>query len=662
MIKKNSNINSLIVVTLFQIPIVAASFLSIFPVSTGWFLSWAERSKTGVPYKDFYFPMPPLGLYILGRIPLLFSDPFLAEQILNVVIWLLLTASVFLIAQLYYKKNVAIIGSTVAMYLYFSQPHNIIAGYFEFSLTFFFLGSYSLLKDADVRRSVSKTPPYFISGVLLVSSVLVKQSFLIPVVLVVGMWMWTKRKHFREIICFTSGAVLVISILLLWSLIAGNLDTMILQIMGGGGKGVQRGSDFGRYWEWGVVSTLRASSFLPWIFFLGLLGVNHSRNENNDSKYSLIFVILMHSFILSFLFTNLNISELNGVTAIPYLVILVCIAVSLALLNHPNHYERKSVDSNLSKTMPFLLIGICGSWPLIFKPQNPIYSSLSQKFTQSFLFGSFIFVIWMIAVILSQKLAGKKDFSSTERNSKLLLLVVTIGVPLASVLSGQISFESFILAAVLLSGFIVQRTIDFSQPLHVRAGFLVVLSLIMFSSANRAVVEPYSWWGIQENPVSRSEKSRTVDGIRNFTISAEMTGYYDQLLRDVNEANEKNRRPSEGTIFFGIQNQGLEILLGRKPIETRCVVMWWDVCPPKEMKESVQEILRTVPDVIVWNDPPEEVQRSHEIAFNGGNKSYLRVLQTWLNKQIENKSYVIINVLDIPGSRSWKTTVMAKIS
>lgn len=657
---KNSKRDSLFILILLQLPLVSLAFARFLPVSNGWFLAWADRGRLQTPYKDFYLPIPPVGLFVLGRLPLLFSDPLLAEQIVNVIVWLMLVVSIYLILQIIVTKRVALVATTVATSLYFSQPYNIIAGYFELALGLLFLGSFLLLRDLLEDDADYKFNWLWIAGSLLTLSILTKQSFVIPAVMILVPWLWlhkNQKQKFRLVLVGASAPVVTV---LVWAQYHGMLSRMVTQLAGGGGKGVESFSIVKKIWEWGVVPSFTASSIIPWLIFFGILGIRNYLTKNNNLMVSQVQILLLLVFSYRLLYTLFAGEKIVGLALVLHLLLLLCF---LSLVTNFK-IDFLPVDSLSCKDIgiSFYIFALVISliWPIISDPSGWTIVRVGENISASLIVGSFVLVIW-----LAFGIRGSHSFSAFKaamhcRSFQLILFMVIIGVPVASTLSGQLTIESWILPCSVLLALMVQMTMDERYRVSGRMPIFMVLCLILFSSSSRTVMNPYTWWGLNEQPISAPGQKVQVDALRNFRISTEMGRYYQTIENLVNASAAAKGSGNQLKIYYGIQNQGLSILLQKRPIHTRCVIMWWDVCPPNEMKQSVADVVSTRPDLIIWNNPPEEVQRGHEIAFNGGRPGHLRDLQKWIDEQVTQGKYKVVQIVSIPGTETWKTEVIAK--
>ena len=89
--------------------VLLASGISLTSISTiwsptqDWYLEWASYWNNGLlPYKDFYFPLPPLYLFFYKYI-LQTPDPLLFSRLFNFVIILALNVGTYKLLNLKFK-------------------------------------------------------------------------------------------------------------------------------------------------------------------------------------------------------------------------------------------------------------------------------------------------------------------------------------------------------------------------------------------------------------------------------------------------------------------------------------------------------------------------------------------------------------------------------
>ena len=200
------------VVTLFtQIPLLLRTTNAFIPVSYGWFGTWAHISQELTPYRDYFVPFPILGLWIEGSLPNLFSHYVFAEQVVAGLLWLVLICGQYLLATLIWKPKHSAIGAIFAAYFHFAFPVLKLATYYEVMLLCLVYGSYFVALGA--KRGHSAPRYLFLGGIFLAASPFVKQTAVLPSILILVFVLRcltkTEKKIDKNVVTLICGYALV---------------------------------------------------------------------------------------------------------------------------------------------------------------------------------------------------------------------------------------------------------------------------------------------------------------------------------------------------------------------------------------------------------------------------------------------------------------------
>ena len=147
------------------------------PMTEGWFHTYSAAMSEGkVPYRDFYFFITPLYLYIYGAIISLFGGAFIVFRIYGIVERVFLNAVLYSILTKYFKPFTAAFACAAAFLIYSNHNIDIVYSYYQTSL-FASLGAISMLAVCNpLDNSKKQLAMLCATGILAGISLLIKQT------------------------------------------------------------------------------------------------------------------------------------------------------------------------------------------------------------------------------------------------------------------------------------------------------------------------------------------------------------------------------------------------------------------------------------------------------------------------------------------------------
>jgi hypothetical protein len=597
----------LIALIVIQLPMIFVSFGRFLPISYGWFLTVAEISNSSTPYVDFKFPLPPLSFGVMGSIPLLFSDPVFAEQVISSLVWISFTAGLFKVLVQKFDCSIALASATVVSALYFAQPYNIIAGYFELLWSLIIWSLYFVLRGLNTE----KTNYFFLAGFLLSSSIWVKQTGAITALAITSYVVAcarTGRHNFtwRQSRLFFAGGLFATAIGFIWVYNYSSPSYFLQNIFSGGGKQVTGD----RILEFMFYPIFNGSSVFPWLFLFTSLGIKALLNNMVFKTETSIYIakaVLVTALLLS-LITFLVPQTLGVLPNSSFkLTIILLILLSCLLLvwgrkfvREPN---RKVSDNPVSIVIGLSTVFIC----LLLTIRNPttILNSMSQLSNIEMLavtnleFFATLVAFLAVAFYLALRTSIKK-----ERDSLLdLIFVTSIAFMLANAASGGLTIETFPLLLGFVFSFIFYQ---FSATGRLSLWVIAIITTLILSlSFSRVQQHPYEWWGLDEGSLKKDVYSVIFPNGSEFQLSDTSANFYSELINGVHELGLVGSDDQESEVFMGPNNAGLSTLLNVKTRPSVCPILWWDVCSEKDTRRIVNEIKAEPPTYIIWSIPPE---------------------------------------------------------
>lgn len=647
------NLPQHLVVFSFALSIASISFLRILPSSSGWFSVWAHALTQRSMYDDMYMPLTPLCVLLSKLMLLVAPNPILGEQVLAIAIWCMLALALSLVMKNLYDSRTSLIATIVSLSFYSAQPFKIISGYFEFSLALLFLGVWQLTRHNKTSHNA------FLSGLFFGLSILAKQTFLVPVLIVCVYEFLFSREHLKSKNSQLSRTALVLGLVssatpfLVWLAVDGNLGVAIHQISGGGGKGLTVFDLPERLINWGLLEPVGQIS----LFTLALLvsGFVLFRISDFDQSRILVSYSLISLGVFSAFQDSVSTTGSEKNTLIIFAALWFCIGLGEPPLISP----AARSDLPPSRMIP-LIFGIV----LLLRNLEYLYDSkLRENLVNLLEVASILYLLGNLQYVKRpdrwSSNSHRVDSHPKLNQNRLVVLLVSVGVVVMNALSGAVTIESLLIPLGLLiaSAF---KTISDPERVTQTHRYIATLGLIAVIPMNGLGLmdRPYEWWGLREESQLDSQRGKTdIENLEVFSLSSSSALYYQQL----NDVFRRVDPDGNFRYFFGVQNQGLSLTFDRQSIELRCQITWWDTCPDAEIGNTLKELQASRPEVIVWNNPPEWVQRAHEEAFNGGELSQLREFSKWIDSAIEQGRYQVVATIDVPNSDGWSTSVILRI-
>lgn len=656
--------NHFMVLIAVQVFLISLQFRRFLPNSNGWFLVWGANAQRRIPYKDFYFPLPPIHLFLGGILPLKFPDPLIAGQVIDSLIWLIFVGSLYGIVRKIGSSTQALFASMVTSAIYFAQPFNIIAGYLEAATAFLMLGIFLIL-SASGRRAISG----YLGGICFGLSIGTKQTFLIPSLAVLLVLLLGNRKHRNGLSASVCLGVLTPAVgILTWSLFVGNTLDMVGQVLSGGGKGTTPWSALSRVIEWGAIDTLSRASLVPCIILGGIAAYEFDvRKPPDDMFEQQRKLVLTVGVSLAMFWLIPTLGSLSGPESNYFLITYMAVLGLTVFRFFMNDTAGTRWDGPRDSIFGLLLAAVLLLGIEVITIDNRWFTiELRDRIAQNLSVGTAFGLLALIALRKrfrrSNLLVGEAQLvGQTGVSPMAVVLVASLALPLANALSGTLTFESWFLGSAILMVFIVRFLEDRSAYFaKLNWVFLLPLVAVVPAAANTTLNDPYNWWGLRYPSLSGTNlRTPEVESFRNFVLPEAYASYYEIIDSAITQVRSTIDTP---LFFFGIQNQGLSEAYGVETLTLRCPIIWWDTCPEPELQRTITELEQTKPDVIIWDSPPDWVQTGHEQAFLNGQSSSVRRLQQWIDLMKSTKQYSLLYRIGVPNSPDWTTEVFVKSS
>lgn len=585
-------------VVLLQALLGLSQLGSQVPTTAGWFLAaWAHRES--LPSSDF--PFPDLSVVFEGAVGFLGQDPFWADQLYHLVLWLTFSFVVFVIAARVTRPLTAAIATSGVLTMAFAQPGNLISGYFETHVLLAICGA-ALLSG---RRY---SYPMTLVGVsFLTLSVYVKQTGLGAWVALFVVFVTSGRRtqagapRPHPLRSFLSAQVL--SLLAIWLLYSTLLSTKsLVDVLGqpfkAGGKAV--GLRFAP--KMVADGLIIFQPTVVWFFGLAVLIilVRVFPQLAAMTPYGLPVLLLLSDsstetgvvFLALWLFAMYLPYSLGGARRSGF----VCFLASASIFAFGAAFVLQLFENFASGPRVF-------EWTSIYDPANQF---LVTSFAACAVGGS-------VALFFepSQRMFSRICFDAGPGRLPSLAVWAILGVGL---LSGGVTLEGLVLPAVIGASLGIELIVSFARIVsdaqilpQLALGVAALILVVAFGMVRR----PYAWYGIDGAP--------SVAGISpsGEMISSRGEELYDKFqrarLRNVFADFE------EQPVLFGSRNIGLSVLDTNVVVDQPCLILWWDVCSEDSAADALELFRRGHFHYAVWTIEPESTVRGNIEYWRSGN-------------------------------------------
>ena len=561
------------------------------PFAEGWYTYFARCIHDGeLPYRDFEYLYPPVYIYTVALITRLFGYDLIILRRLGILFFLLITLGLYLVAlEVLGKKHpvTAAIGAVCGAFYLQSEVVQTFYDYVRFmdifsvfSLLFLIKACKGLVENRPCRKSLA------LCGLLLGVLINIKQNIglifaAFALVLLLYLNLWAKRP-LKVAIFDTLCLLLPLSafcLAVLGALAATGSLTGYLAMTGVAAAGA-KGGLFAILFGWlyhnagAFLAALPAALLLDGLI-LGVLWWQKERAVTPEKEPSLLLGTLFFAPLFGLLVAAL---------AFPVL--------GRALV--PRYYL--STYTVFLAVMPlFATLGVLGIKDMIQK---------TKKLTPFLPF----FMLSGAYVAISFGCGNSGGLAEGQASFGILFLVL-----------------AFSWIASRTAMLFEEKGYAPSCTLVVR-GTLVALALTLaLHSADKKLVYPYNWWGMDESDYWSCVASTDLSHLRGITLSPTTANVYGEIVAAITD----NTAPDDA-IFCFPQIPIFYVLADRPDPGTFTKVQWFDVASDEAVLADIERLRQAPPAAILVYHTSEYAYNAHEAAFRGGRMSGTRQMRDFL--------------------------------
>jgi hypothetical protein len=570
-------------------------FNRYLPVCYDWFSVYAHYINNGqLPYRDFYFFLPPLYLYIITAFCHVFGESLFLLGIFGSVVILAMTVLLFLLLSKLFPVYIACFAAIVSMIFYQSEITFTASNFMSFLGLFALAGTLLICQYFSSSGKGWRIIYLFLAGLFGVFTFLTKQSdglyilaFSFLAVVIVSYAKQGFRKGIRSVAIYLAGILIPLLYIFVWLDISGILKLFWTQVFNGASSS-----------KGGILTMLFA-----WI--------PHLMTMNN----------LVSLILVAFIIYNLR----------------ILFSPQGFQLERFRDGTRINSKSNIILLLVILVVGLL----CILVPYWNVGFSYSLNDSHLLNFTRYILLIIdvFVGLLILFCIYLVKMFNDRDYFNIFVIITISLGIMLGNTPSAGLGDLGTLMGLGLLIGFLA------SIPSSFKATQIIVLIACVFFSmylVSSKYIQPYNWWGLTQPDVRTTSISLNSKYLSGLVVSEQTA----QIFNEVPAIIDKYTTPNEKIYTF--PSVPLFYLLADRPPSSPDIGSWFDLLPDKPAEADAVRLIESPPSAIIYLDVPEFVWQGHETAFRGGQPSGQRQIVSAIEKLISGGEYELKSSYYVP--------------
>lgn len=608
-----------------------------YPITEGWGINYVNLIISGkIPYKDFYYYLPPLNLLIDGILWKLSFGYLLLYRAYRIIerflILILLYKMLLKVTKPHYACFAAFSGIVLSTATVFD-----LCGDYNQTCDFIAVILCNILliycKHFVNNNSKKEWQTLFVLGIVLGFSFLLKQTIFVASVLLIFitltiLFVITKHKNYIKSIILTLAGFLIPVIICFAILTYHNALTPFFEQVFFSAD--SKGSLFSVLTSIIRITTTYKTLYLTII----LLFCFYRIAKYNDLQNWFYLFIALSSYLIIF--------ETDIKTILPFvnthkgklLVLVFCLLLVVSLLLDFFDINKKGLCY-----IPFLS---CGLSLLLFDYYLTVKTHVSNRiYMESNLFSMVNTVsklccaISIILIIYQFHLYRASNDATCLKWIFLLMCGLICMYHLAMGASDDFNPRALIICIPVLTCYLLEKI-----PHHFFTKNLLVLSILVclcVGIVSQKVTCTYSWWGSTSTTLDKDHTcTPTIKAMRGLRLSAYEANMYNELYRVL----ERNMT-SDTSVYSFPQTQIFNVLLNNTNEAGFVPVPFYDTCADKYAIEDAKLLAKDPPDILIWCDIPGCME-AHENIYRNGEELGQRSIQRLFSVLVRRGDYSLI--------------------
>ncbi len=609
-----------------------------YPVSEGWHVTYAKLLLNGkIPYKDYYYYMPPLDIFIDVFLWSISGKSLLLFRVYRLVERILLTELLYYQLKKLVKPFYAWFAVIMGGILISSSVYDLLGDYNQ---TVYFLAvilASILIHFVETRNEKKKILWLFLAGFVMGLCIMHKQTLAYTCVvslftLLIIYCVITKDNFIKRFLQALAGAAVSMAIIVLYFGINGALKDMVEQIFGSASAKSDGGFAnlvFTPLLE--VFSNLQVLVISLAIIGVFLCVMDKSIKSRTKVMTILIFVIGWGVYVVgqSSWLTSLKLSLHTG-----YFWILAVMIVSALFIFKKEEREGDEVD--IGKFFFIILFFFVVEYLLIRNFNDFTYQWYmeTELFKNLELLSSVCFELIIVAICYLVAKWHRGGVRAERTLEWLVLCTASFMTGYAGILTAR---NLVITSTMVLSVPICMAVVLNLQVKHnwLKNCAIVIGGLfVCFICMSQKITCAYSWWGTTEAELSEEKYPIHVSGLEGFKVSEGQAKLFEEIVKVI-----ENNTTEESTIFGFPGVTVFNLLTDHMNMVQFAPVNFYDTCGDKYAEEDAERLRANPPDIVVWWDIPGCLE-THEAVFRGGNQCGQRQIIYWFSEAIDNYTLI----------------------
>ena len=624
----------------------------VFPTSEAWHITFVQLMRQGkIPYRDFYYYLPPMDLFVSNIMWTLSFGSYLAYRCWRLAERILIAFLVFRMLCRYTKPAYAWIAALTGGIMYASCVYDLCGDYNQTGFLMLTLFAMAVRKFAEADWNRKKNA--FIVGITLGSVLCTQQAYFVAAFLVLFITLayvcWSeKNTDFGWYILYAAfGALLIPAIVASWLLYHEAFFPFIEQVF----QNVDSKGSLSSMLIRSIFYMLFDNQIILPILFLFVtcfIGCWHKKLEEKWNKriVKCVWVAGIVATIVSFcglknvypttLWTGI---KNHYITQILYYASLFFPSVACYVIEK----NKLKIHHKNSWQTVTLLIFLCVNIFVLRKNLNGLAQAV---FADANHFNSFNVILArsvcdaIVVILFGLAVRYKKEQTAEGLQWLFLFAVAFAGAYGRQMGTGTslIAPHFYILALPILLGFLFEISCEHQ---FIKDGALVTLCFFMIITVGaQKVISAYQWWGTEEEPIQEHTESIDIPGMEGFRVTGSTKELYEEITEVVRENSDEDSHVL-GYPHMVIFNQ----LADRTQLDRFVPVFFYDVAARKYVEEDIQHIISNPPDIVIWEDIPY-CYETHEATFNQSNERLAQYqFEVWFAAQ-KNTAYELVGQVE----------------
>lgn len=621
--------------------VIAYNFIWLnrtFTMSEGWAFFYNGLIEEGkVPYRDFYYYLPPLNLlidYIIWKVS---AGYFFIYRLIRLAERVLLVEIMYSLISKKVDPFIASVGCFIGAVLASANVYDLVGDYNQTVQLFAALLCVLVLKYVSCFDDLKKRcRVMFLIGICGGCMFLSKQTIVVAAALVfMGFVLFlvvTKKEKnlFRMIISVALGLAVPLGITFVYLVYTRSLTEFITQVfIDTGSKGslydiiVDKFLSVVKYNGYEIISIISALAAL----------IIHKKKSNNISSISnknnvLEVILLCVSTGLMSLRYFLTVWDGVKVSARTLFIIpLIAVIAAIVFIDVKKLYGKIVVFAGFVVLGVMMLLNI-NNFTAVLYWSTGAFKTMTSLLNIVYL----IELVWLFYHLINHIV--KKTPLALD---SVVLACTAIASCWSTVMSADgsgnvVTNSAFISVPVLI--YLIFKNKRLTKQIYVKA-FLVICAGVFCACACQKIENPYAWWGDSEASFSEKTEKSDIKALKGFRFSQEEYEKYDMLYQVIKDNTDEN-----STIFGFPYAKAYNVFLENYNMDNFVPVLFYDVCADDYAKKDAKLLAKNEPDIVIWHDI-KYCMEIHEDAFRGGDILGQRQIQKWF-ADVKDKDYVLI--------------------